>query len=56
LEVSASGYYDWVNRQAQPSPRTRENARLANLTRATARTKQGKCQIVAAVGLVRADI
>jgi putative transposase len=31
LEVSASGYYDWVNRQTQPSPRTRENARLALL-------------------------
>ena len=31
LEVSSSGYYDWVNRQAQPSPRTRENARLALL-------------------------
>ena len=31
LEVSASGYYDWVNRQAQPSPRTEENARLALL-------------------------
>jgi len=31
LEVSASGYYDWVNRQAQPSPRTQENARLALL-------------------------
>jgi hypothetical protein len=31
LEVSSSGYYDWVNRQAQPSPRTQENARLALL-------------------------
>jgi putative transposase len=31
LEVSASGYYDWVNRQTQPSPRTQENARLALL-------------------------
>ena len=31
LEVSSSGYYDWVNRQAQPSRRTQENARLALL-------------------------
>src|ERR1022692_4817548 len=31
LEVSASGYYDWINRQTQPSPRTQENARLALL-------------------------
>ena len=31
LEVSSSGYYDWVNRQAQPTPRTRENARLTLL-------------------------
>jgi transposase InsO family protein len=31
LEVSASGYYDWASRQAQPSPRTQENARLALL-------------------------
>jgi putative transposase len=31
LEVSASGYYDWVNRQTQPSPRACENARLALL-------------------------
>jgi len=29
LEVSASGYYDWSNRQAQPGPRAQENARLA---------------------------
>jgi putative transposase len=29
LEVSASGYYDWSNRQTQPSPRAQENARLA---------------------------
>ena len=29
LEVSASGYYDWFNRQAQPGPRAQENARLA---------------------------
>jgi transposase InsO family protein len=29
LEVSASGYYDWSNRQTQPGPRARENARLA---------------------------
>ena len=28
LEVSSSGYYDWFNRQAQPGPRARENARL----------------------------
>jgi transposase InsO family protein len=28
LEVSASGYYDWFNRQAQPGPRAQENARL----------------------------
>jgi putative transposase len=31
LAVSASGYYDWVNRQTQPSPRTQENARVALL-------------------------
>jgi putative transposase len=29
LEVSASGYYDWCFRQANPSPRVQENARLA---------------------------
>ena len=29
LEVSSSGYYDWSNRQAQPSPRAQENKRLA---------------------------
>jgi len=29
LEVSSSGYYDWSNRQTQPGPRARENARLA---------------------------
>ena len=29
LEVSASGYYDWRHRQAQPGPRAQENARLA---------------------------
>jgi putative transposase len=29
LEVSPSGYYDWSDRQAQPGPRARENARLA---------------------------
>jgi len=29
LEVSASGYYDWRYRQAQPGPRAQENARLA---------------------------
>ena len=29
LEVSASGYYDWFNRQTQPSPRAQENVRLA---------------------------
>lgn len=28
LEVSASGYYDWSNRQTQPGPRAQENARL----------------------------
>src|SRR5271169_2795015 len=28
LEVSASGYYDWFNRQTQPGPRAQENARL----------------------------
>jgi putative transposase len=28
LEVSASGYYDWSNRQTQPSPRAQENERL----------------------------
>jgi putative transposase len=31
LEVSASGYYGWVLRQAQPSPRAQENTRLALL-------------------------
>ena len=29
LDVSSSGYYDWSNRQAQPSSRAQENARLA---------------------------
>ena len=29
LEVSSSGYYDWSNRQTQPSPRAQENRRLA---------------------------
>jgi len=29
LEVSASGYYDWSNRQTQPSARALENERLA---------------------------
>jgi hypothetical protein len=28
LEVSASGYYDWSNRQAHPGPRAQENAQL----------------------------
>jgi transposase InsO family protein len=28
LEVSASGYYDWFNRLAQPGPRAQENALL----------------------------
>lgn len=28
LEVSSSGYYDWSQRQAQPSTRAQENARL----------------------------
>jgi len=28
LEVSASGYYDWSSRQAQPGPRAQENAQL----------------------------
>ena len=28
LEVSASGYYDWSNRQTQPSPRALENEQL----------------------------
>jgi putative transposase len=28
LEVSSSGYYGWVSRQAQPSSRAQENARL----------------------------
>jgi transposase InsO family protein len=28
LEVSPSGYYDWLKRQAQPGPRAQENARL----------------------------
>ena len=30
LEVSASGYYDWSHRQAQPGPRAQENARLVH--------------------------
>jgi len=29
LEVSASGYYGWSNRQTQPSRRAQENVRLA---------------------------
>jgi putative transposase len=29
LEVSASGYYGWSHRQSRPSPRARENQRLA---------------------------
>jgi putative transposase len=29
LEVSASGYYDWVERQTRPGPRARENVQLA---------------------------
>ena len=29
LEVSCSGYYDWVNRCTEPGPRAQENARLA---------------------------
>jgi len=29
LEVSASGYYDWVERQTQPGPRAQENVQLA---------------------------
>ena len=29
LEVSSSGYYDWVARQTQPGPRAQENVRLA---------------------------
>jgi transposase InsO family protein len=29
LEVSASGYYDWVERQTRPGPRAQENVRLA---------------------------
>jgi putative transposase len=29
LEVSASGYYDWVDRQTRPGPRARENVQLA---------------------------
>lgn len=28
LEVSCSGYYDWVNRRTEPGPRAQENARL----------------------------
>lgn len=28
LEVSPSGYYDWVERQIEPGPRARENAQL----------------------------
>ena len=29
LEVSSSGYYDWVERQTQPGPRAQENVQLA---------------------------
>jgi putative transposase len=29
LEVSCSGYYDWVERQTQPGPRAQENIQLA---------------------------
>jgi transposase InsO family protein len=29
LEVSCSGYYDWVDRQTQPGPRAQENVQLA---------------------------
>jgi putative transposase len=29
LEVSCSGYYDWVERQSQPGPRAQENIQLA---------------------------
>lgn len=29
LEVSASGYYDWVERQTQPGPRAQEDLQLA---------------------------
>jgi len=29
LEVSCSGYYDWVERQAQPGPRAQANVQLA---------------------------
>jgi transposase InsO family protein len=29
LEVSCSGYYDWVERQTQPGPRAQENVQLA---------------------------
>lgn len=28
LEVSSSGYYDWVNRHLKPGPRACQNARL----------------------------
>src|SRR5712671_606917 len=28
MEVSPSGYYDWVQRQIEPGPRARENAQL----------------------------
>jgi transposase InsO family protein len=31
LAVSSSGYYGWVSRQIQPSPRAQENARLVKL-------------------------
>ena len=33
LEVSASGYYAWLEREASPSPRALENQRLARLIR-----------------------
>jgi putative transposase len=29
LEVSCSGYYDWLDRQTQPGPRAQENVQLA---------------------------
>lgn len=41
LEVSASGYYDWLKRQASPGPRALENQTLvAAISRIHARSRQ----------------
>ena len=53
LEVSASGYYDWRHRQAQPGPRAQENARLAQqivqIHRASRKTSE-RCTCRISVG------